>query len=215
MSPRTILTVADGGGIDLRFPTPDDYAGFEWAAEHFAKEKRYNGATPDVEYSVAQHSVLCADAAEEIYGDPLVAAYCLIHDVHEAALKDDTTPKKRALAEEAEEKFGILASDILAIFNAITERHDAAIHAAAGLEYPLPQSIAEKVKLIDLTLFVTEWRDLMPDFVHPNWAPYAGIKPLPQRITCWDWEHSKDAFMARARKLLPAMQRPALKVVGA
>lgn len=215
MSPRTILTVADSGGIDLRFPTPDDYAGFEWAAEHLAKEKRYNGATPDVEYSVAQHSVLCADAAEEIFGDPLVTAYCLIHDVHEAALKDDTTPKKRALAEEAEAHFNILAANILAIFNAITDRHDAAIHAAAGLEYPLPQAIAEKVKLIDLTLFVTEWRDLMPDFEHPNWAPYAGIKPLPRRITPWPWDEAKDTFMSRARKHLPALQRPVLKVVSA
>lgn len=206
MSPRTVLTLADSGGIDLLAPQAPDYSGFEWAAEHLAKEKRYNGATPDVEYSVAQHSVLCADAAQEIYGDSIVAAYCLIHDVHEAVLKDDTTPKKRAIAEEAQAKLGVLADDILKVFNAITDRHDAAIHEAAGLPWPPAPEISSKIKQIDLLLFVTEWRDLMPGFAHPDWKPYEGIAPLQKTIAPWDWEHSKDAFLARARKLLPAMR---------
>jgi hypothetical protein len=202
---RTILTTADSGGIDLRYPTPMDYMGFEWAAEHLAKEKRYNGATPDKEYSVAQHSVLCCDAAMEIYNDRLVAAYCLIHDVHEAALKDDTTPKKRAIAAEAADKLGVLADDVLKVFNAITDRHDEAIHIAAGLPWPMPEGMAEKVKSIDLLLFVTEWRDLMDGYVHPDWSPYVGIAPLQKPIAPWDWRSSKEAFLARCRRYLPAM----------
>lgn len=208
MSAQSILTLANGQGIDLRFPTPTLYADWSWVAEHLAKEKRYNGATPDVEYSVAQHSVLCCDAAQEMFGDPIVSAYALIHDVHEATLKDDTTPKKRAIAEEAQDKLGILADDILKVFNDITDRHDVAIHAAAGLPWPMPVETAKAVKLIDVTLFVTEWRDLMKDAPHPNWAPYSGIKPLYQRITPWDWRHAKTAFLSRARALLPALRKP-------
>lgn len=205
MSPRTILTLANRNGMDLRFPTPENYRGFIWVAEHLAKEKRYNGATPDREYSVAQHLCLCADAAQEIYGDPLVTAYVLAHDFHEAALKDDTTPKKRTIAEEAADKLGVTADVVLAVFDAITDRHDAAIHAAAGLEWPMPQWIAEKVKLIDLTLFVTEWRDLMDGAVHPNWDDYRNIAPLAARIVPWTWLESKTQLIHRCRRWLPAL----------
>ena len=40
MSARTILTLANGNGMDLRYPTPTDYADPDWIAEHLAKEKR-------------------------------------------------------------------------------------------------------------------------------------------------------------------------------
>lgn len=207
MSARSVLTLANGLGMDLRFPTPENYADIYWLAEHLAKEKRYSGATPDVEYSVAQHAVLCADAAQEIYGDPLVTAYCLIHDNHEAALKDDTTPKKRAIAEEAADKLGVLADDVLKVFNDITDRHDAAIHSAAGLPYPLPPPIAQKVKSIDLTLFVTEWRDLMKGVPHPDWTPYRAVAPLAAVIVPMHWREAKEQFISRCRRYLPAFNR--------
>lgn len=207
MSPRSILTLANGRGMDLRFPTPTDYADWHWVAEHLAKEKRYNGATPNIEYSVAQHACLCCDAAMEIYGDPLIAAYCLIHDNHEAALKDDTTPKKRALAEEAADMLGVLADDVLKVFASITERHDIAIHAAAGLPWPMTEKIAQAVKSVDLTLFVTEWRDLMGNAEHPNWSDYACVSPLRAAISPWNWYEAKDSYLARARRFIPALQK--------
>jgi hypothetical protein len=108
--------------------------------------------------------------------------------------------------------FGILADARHGGSTRLTDRHDAAIHEAAGLPFPMSSDIALKVKQIDLTLFVTEWRDLMTDYVHPNWAPYEKISPLMKPISVWGWEHSKDAFLVRARKLLPAMasDRPLL-----
>jgi uncharacterized protein len=206
MSPRTILTLANGLGIDLRFPTKLDYADWDWVAEHLAKEKRYNGATPGVEYSVAQHACLGADAALELYGEILIAAEFLVHDNPEAALKDDTTPKKRAIAEEAEAQFGILAPQVIAAFDAVTARHDAAIHAAAGLPWPMAPHVAAAVKRLDLVMFVTEWRDLMRGAQHPNWAPYAQVQPLPGVIEPWDWRESKRQFLARCHALLPALR---------
>lgn len=206
MSARTVLTLANARGLDLRNPTAADYADPCWVAEHLAKEKRYNGATPGVEYSVAQHACHCADAALEMFGDRTIAAYALIHDNHEAALKDDTTPKKRAIAEEAEARFGVLASNVLAAFNAVTERHDRAIHDAAGLPFPLPPTVAAAVKRVDLLLFVTEWRDVMGGIPHPNWEPYAAIKPWSTVITPWDWCRAERQFLARCYALLPALQ---------
>lgn len=206
MSARTILTLANGRGLDLRNPTAADYADITWVAEHLAKEKRYNGATPGIEYSVAQHACHCADVALELYGDPTIAAYALIHDNHEAGLKDDTTPKKRAIAEEAEARFGVLASQVLEAFAAVTDRHDAAIHAAAGLPWPMPPTIAAAVKAVDLVLFVTEWRDLMEGVPHPHWEPYAAVTPWAARIEPWDWRRSYRQFVARCYAHLPALK---------
>lgn len=204
MSPRTILTLANGRGIDLLNPRPED---IDWTviAEHLAKENRYNGATPGIAYSVGQHSVEAADAALHETGDRLLAGYLLCHDCHEHTLKDDTTPKKRALAELAEEEFGILAPQILDAFARLTDRHDVAIHAAAGLPWPPTEEYLAAIKHWDLRMFVTEWRDFMRGIEHPNWEPYRDIDPLPQRLTCWDWIWAKAMFIARTRQLLPAL----------
>src|SRR4051794_15597738 len=177
MSAATILTLANGLGIDLLDPKASDIH-WESYAEQLSKEKRYNGATPGEEYSVAEHMVRGVDAILLATGDVELAAEFSLHDVPEAALKDDTTPKKRAIAELSEQQFGVLASHIIAAFDLLTYRHDAAIHEAAGLPWPMRPELAVAVKRWDLVMFVTEWRDLMRDRPHPNWAPYSGILPL-------------------------------------
>jgi len=204
MSAATILTLANGKGIDLLDPKPAD---IDWDsyAEQLSKEKRYNGATPGEEYSVAEHLCRGVDAILFATGDREVAGYFSTHDGHEGVLKDDTTPKKRALAELAQEKFGVLASDILECFALLTYRHDVAIHEAAGLVWPPAPGLAAQIKRWDLVMFVTEWRDLMHDRPHPNWAPYSGIKPLPDRIMPWRWQTAKAGLLRRWKELLPAL----------
>lgn len=214
MSAATIITLANGKGIDLLDPLATDID-FNVIAEHLAKEKRYNGATPGVEYSVAEHCCRGADALLKSSGNATLAAYFLLHDAHEATLKDDTTPKKRAFAELAEQHFGLLADHVMQTFSLLEYRQDAAIHAVAGLEWP-PQdpAIVAQVKVMDLVMFVTEWRDLMPGFEHPNWAPYANVAPLPDTIQPWDWETARRAYITRCMRLLPALQKK-LAIVGA
>lgn len=206
MSPRTILTLSNGKGIDLLDPQPADID-FAAIAEHLGKEARYNGATPDTQYSVAQHCALGADAILQAGGSEAEAAYFLLHDGHEATLKDDTTPKKHALAEIAQEQFGILADDIVNAFALLTYRHDVAIHAAAGLDWPMSSALQHTIKKFDVIMFVTEWRDLMHAVPHPNWAPYSGIQPLPYTIEPWPWPQARAGWLWRANKLLPALQR--------
>src|ERR1700733_12790940 len=111
MSNRTVLTLANRKGIDLLAPSTADID-FTVIAEHLSKENRYNGATPNLVYSVAEHSVRGADAIVAETGDRLLAAYFLLHDGAEAFLKDDTTPKKQAVAEIAQQSFGMLAVDV-------------------------------------------------------------------------------------------------------
>jgi hypothetical protein len=67
----------------------------------------------------------------------------------------------------------------------------------------MSQEIAAGVKKWDLIMFVTEWRDLMRDRPHPNWAPYSGIKPLADKIAPWDWRTAKRELLNRWRRLLP------------
>ena len=202
---RTILTLCNGKGIDLVHPKASDID-FAVIAEHLAKEKRYNGATLGLEYSVAEHCTRGVEAILSATNNRELAAYFLLHDAHEAFLKDDTTPKKRALAAVAQESFGLLASEIMAAFDMLTDRIDAAVHEAAGLQWPPPDHIKPLIKHVDLTMFVTEWRDLMGGIQHPNWAPYERFVPLPDRIEPEkSWMQARYRFIMTAYDLLPGI----------
>lgn len=206
MTAATILTMANGKGIDLTDPKPEDID-FAVIAEHLAKEKRFNGATPGVQYPVGQHCVIGADAAFADTDDETLAAYFLLHDAKEAFIKDDTTPKKRALAEIAASQFGILAEEIMGTFYILEERFDAAIHAAAGLEWPAPPHIQSAVKTYDLVMFVTEWRDIMCSIPHPNWDDYRRVTPLRDTIQPCGWRRAASDYRDRCKRYLPTMKR--------
>lgn len=204
MSARTILTLANGKGADLLNLRPED-VDFAAFAEHLAKEKRFNGATPGLEYSVADHLVVGVDELLAAGGSKQEAAYFLLHDVQEGIWKDDPTPKKIAIAERIEERCGVVAEAILEVLEGIVSEHDAAIYQAAGVPYPVPEITRLLVKKWDVIMFVTEWRDLMGDIEHPHWAPYASVTPLLRRIVPMPWQEARDAWMLRARQLLPAL----------
>jgi 5'-nucleotidase len=210
MTGRTILTLSNGKGIDLLAPKAEDID-FAVIAEHLAKENRYNGATANLCYSVAEHSLRCADAALLATGNRTLAAYLLLHDAHEAFLKDDTTPKKRAIAAVAQESFGLLADTVIRSFDLLTFRIDQAVHRAAGLQWAPYSALQTQIKHWDLTLFVTEWRDLMGNQPHPDWTPYRDIKPLEAKICPLDWRDARNAFLDGCYELLPALQREALR----
>lgn len=202
MMRSTILTTASGRNVDLLAPTASDID-FADIAEQLAKENRYNGATPDIAYSVAQHLVIGADAIFDTTKDAKATAYFLLHDAPEAYLKDDTTPKKRALATIAETQFGALASSIMQAFDALTARWDIAIHAAAGLPWPMPGEIENLVHAYDKTMLVTEWRDMM--IVLPPFNA-DGVVTLKTKIVAWDWHVAERALKRRFTMFLPALK---------
>jgi uncharacterized protein len=203
VSGRRVLTLCNGRGLDLLNPTAGDYSDFVWQAEHLAKENRFNGATLGLTYSVAEHAARAADVAYQRTRDPLIAAAALLHDNPEAALKDDTTPKKHALAGLISERCGVLAPAILACFAELERRHEEAVHLAAGLPWPLPEVMCAEVKAVDKIMFVTEWRDLMGNRAHPDWTPYVGIEALPGRIRPRAWQSARLMWLERAVRFLP------------
>jgi 5'-deoxynucleotidase YfbR-like HD superfamily hydrolase len=205
MSTSTILTLSNGKGIDLLNPHVEDID-FQAIAEHLGKEPRYNGATPHVQYSVAQHSSIGCDAILADGGNETEAAQFLLHDAKEALVKDLTTPLKVAVADIAEQYYSAVPTEIINSFEILEGRIDAAIYVAAGLSWPLSLERAQLVKKYDLIMFVTEWRDLMHDVPHPNWAPYSGIKPLPQKIEPLSWAQARAGWLLRANRLLPALR---------
>lgn len=193
---RTALTTASARMVDLLAPQAADID-FTDIAEHLAKANRYCGATRGIAYSVAEHSVRCADAAIAA-GDPELAAYLLCHDMHEAYLGDDTTPKKRAL-EAIILSFGQLAGTVEQAFDALTYNLDVAIHAAAGLTFPAAPRVSDLVHRFDRALLATEWRDLMRCA-----PPYELATPLAGTIVPVPWPEAKARMLDRCRALLPA-----------
>lgn len=201
MTVSTTLTMSNGRGIDLLNPKVTDID-FLVIAEHLAKDNRYCGATKGIVYSVAEHSVRCADAALRETDDMELARYLLCHDMHEAFLGDDTTPKKRAVASIAEEHFGILDAKIMSAFNLMTDRFDVVIHEAAGLAWPPDPVHKGAIKQFDRRLLATEWRDLMRCPAPHEFAVdplFETIEPLPT------WKHAADLFIRRCMDMLPGL----------
>jgi 5'-deoxynucleotidase YfbR-like HD superfamily hydrolase len=204
MNPRTILTMCNGRNVDLLKPAVADID-FHVLAEHLAKINRYNGATPGITYSVAEHSVRGCDIILRNHHDGILAAYFLCHDMHEAFLGDDTTPKKRTLAAIGMQSFGMLADQIEQAFQAQVNSFDLVIHQAAGLDWPMRSDLAAAVKRYDTIMLATEWRDLMK--CPP---PYDfGAEPIASEIIPWDWRAACAEFINRCDALLPKLRSAA------
>lgn len=180
-NPKT--NTASGKRFPLVDPSPEDV---DWhdMAEHLAKEPRFIGAGRGT-YSIAQHSIVVAEIL------PVEARpYGLVHDGKEYVIGDIITPVKEALI-----LYG--AGDAL---DRVEAPIDAAIHRAAGLEWPVPPIIAYMVKRADLVALATEIRDLMPDGL--EWDVDLP-PPLNRTITPWPWHRAMDAYMDRLRRWLP------------
>lgn len=85
MKPEVPAFRADGSLMDLANPLAAD---IDWpeAAAGLSKLARWNGRPAGAAFSVAQHSVMGADAIFAETGDAIAAAYFVLHDVHEYLL---------------------------------------------------------------------------------------------------------------------------------
>lgn len=213
---RTVFATSSGKLVDLLDPKPEDI-NFDDIAEHLSKENRYNGGTPGTAYSVAEHLVRGAECLHEHYRaftrilapefDQILvdhyancaAGYFLLHDCPEAYLKDDPTPKKRALDAIAQAKFGVLAGSIVEAFDELTRRFELAIADAAGLEWPPPMHFPRLVEMMDEMMLVTEWRDLKKTPM-PFETKLVG---LPETIHPWNWQQARTQLEAAFNRWLP------------
>jgi hypothetical protein len=147
-------------------------------------EKRLIIARP---ISVAQHSVLMAEEAFADTGDSELAAFCLLHDGHEAYIGDWTSPGTRAVFDQM---LGVglgvpavigeaQASRFKSALSAVKRRIDVNIFNAAGLDLQRYLALAETVHAYDMQALITERRDLMAEPSQP-WDEDRNPDALPR-----------------------------------
>jgi len=188
--PQATATTASGRRISLVAPRPED---IDWrdVAAGLGRQTRFNGQTQVMFFAVAEHSIRGAAVARrpDLWSPwlaarlagadiDLLARAFILHDGHEYVLGDFTTPAVgavAAIADEISREPPYNSHGALIVKAAIAEakrRLDAAIHAKAGLPWPLPAPVAAGVKALDAVMLATEQRDLCA-YVRPE----AGAAP--------------------------------------
>ncbi|MGV7078439.1 hypothetical protein ACWA5Z_06495 [Testudinibacter sp. P80/BLE/0925] len=91
----TWIKTYSGKHIDYSNPSADSICITD-IAHHLSLENRFCGQS-SVAYSVAAHSLLCLDIARKRGYSPYLQLRVLMHDFHEAYVKDVPTPLKKLL----------------------------------------------------------------------------------------------------------------------
>lgn len=202
----------DGTVMDLASPQAEDID-FGEMANTLSKIARFNGRHAGIAYSVAQHSVMGADALYNETGDGLIAGYFLLHDGHEYLVGDVSRPMvlltqlmmgfclaDRGILPSGEAGGGIVRDAI--------ERGklmlDGVIYRAANL---LPPEQApyylRHVKAMDERMLVAECRALYGTRAE---VPLAENNHQPPRLTGairpWGAAKAEEAFVDRLEKYL-------------
>lgn len=133
-----MITTFSGRRMDPCNPRPEDFCVID-IAHALSLKCRFNGHCRFF-YSVAQHSVLCAQVARRSGAD---ARWALMHDAAEAYLCDVPRPVKSQLVG----------------FDAIEQRLLTVL--ADWLDIPEPSPLPRAVELIDNQILSVEWPALM------------------------------------------------------
>lgn len=175
----TWLPSVNGLPIDLVAPRAVE-VDFAEIAHALAHVNRFAGNAREP-VSVGLHTLIGYD-----FVAPPLRAKWLLHDAHEARLGDTTAPAKEAAHAVAAELYGAGIADKIAEVRAELEaRHDAAIHAAAGVVAPTAEERAA-LRVADLRALATERRDFTTRGPAPRpWAiDTLGILPGAK---VWRW----------------------------
>lgn len=142
-----------------------------WGLSHIC---RFTGHS-DKFYSVAQHVCLVSDLLPDN-----LKLEGLLHDATESVYSDINSPLKSVLPQYKE----------------LELRAEALVAKKFKLKFPYPSD----VKLADMRLLVTEFRDLMTGSDYKD-LPF---QPLDKKIKPWSIQKSREEFIARYRE----WQRP-------
>lgn len=175
-------TLASGREFHFAKPTPDAIC-LRDIAHHLSRISRWDGNVEPVSYTVAQHSLLVAQACRL----PASRPYALLHDAVEMVTGDISTPLKGFLL--------TLGADMVAYERRVLRE---AVYPALGLEPPSSE-IATDVDHADQVALATEFRDIVAGR-SPNWAPQA--KPLPTRIKFMPQPLVEEQFLLALRSAL-------------
>lgn len=204
------LQTASGRCFDLLAPTPEMVDFIVDIPGALSRLARFTGHVEAGPYSVAQHSVLGADAVLRETSRPDLAVAFLLHDAHEAYIGDIATPIAQALAISVDaEGRGTINPAIPFQLAAMKTRVDAAIWRAAGLPWPRSAEITALIKVYDLRMLATERRHLLGPSPLPWGANVENAEPLPSlgKIKVWPWPRAADEFRERLDRYLPDIGR--------
>ena len=154
-----------------------------------SRESRWANNIQFVSYTVAQHSLLVAEACQL----PASRPYALLHDAAEAYTRDLPTPFKLWLSHQG--------ADVMALEHRIL----ACVFEAFAMPRPSSQIYAD-VHQADQRVLATEWRDVVA-WHGTGWQPSAPplprvIKFKPQPTVAAEFETALHAALApfRARR---------------
>jgi len=177
--------------------------------EALGKIGRFSGNNQGAPYSVAQHCVMGADHL--LYASTngkLAAAAFLLHDAHEYAFGDFTTPACEAIARRIGRDAGPEAE--AAYRRAVAEQKadlDVVIHKAAGIKWPLEAQLAAEIKETDIRMLATERRWMLGPSPAPWGAAIEAAKPIrfTGKFSIWPWDRAADEYRQRLRRWFPAI----------
>jgi uncharacterized protein len=203
VSPFVWSQSLNGRALNLLEPDPKAID-FEEVARTLAGINRFAGAA-EAPVNVALHTLIAAECAPAS-----LRPWILLHDAHEYALGDWTTPVKRALcsvADEIKPGFGV---GVGVVFQRLAYRHDCAIHAAAGVPMPSADQTAA-IHVADLRALRTE-RDRFCARPPLAWAPAVErAEPLARFPSRWlrrrPAVEDADELLAAFRAALPALRK--------
>ncbi len=166
-----------GGRLHLLDPKPHEIDPRD-IARGLAFQCRYTGQCSHF-YSVAQHSVLCADMAEQDGGDFYAARVMLLHDATEAYIGDMNRPLKSVLPE----------------YQAIERKLWLAIAARFGLPADMPAAVKE----IDKRMLAIEKVALCPNA--EEWPGVPEVKV--ESFFAWEPAYALMKFAEKFHELFP------------
>lgn len=203
LSPRPIYAYrADGSRRDLAGPCEEEIDLYEVAAV-LSKLPRYNAALAGPGFSIAQHSVMGADALRRETDEPILAALFLLHDAHEFLIGDQTNPQQQLY--EAQNP-GFRAAR-----KRIADAWDEPIYAACALPPPASwrTSWASAIKDMDMRMLSAEVAELSSveaarhiDPSDPNPRRRPGRPAVKGLIQPWGAAKAELQFIQMAEALL-------------
>ena len=183
------IVTAAGDELSMLRPAPGHITALS-VAWSLAQINRFNGHAIRP-YSVAEHSLLVADIAEELGLDVFGQFAALMHDAHEAFSGDMHTPGKSCIGPEWhhwEHRWETAVRGAFATLHACTQHHDT-------------------IKRADLIALATERRDLLHPSARTPWPCLQGIEPLAHVYLYdkarreMDWEDWRDRWLDRYHEL--------------
>ncbi len=185
---KSAMETYTGKMFDVFDPDPNEIDIFD-IAHHLALMTRFNGGCK-WHYSIAQHSILCADRAKDYHyqrpSEEKLALALLMHDAAEAYVGDIVRPIKRSLTD-----FTVIENGVM---DAINTRFD--LPRVAEI-----RGYKKAVKEVDDRMLVTEKLQLMSPKV--RWAIEDIFEPYELELEQWQPQVAELVFLCRFSQYRP------------